>query len=264
LLDSRPSMADATTLEDVRAYWNEFVNDIEITDLPVGSSEFFDALECYRYDKIDYLRDYVGFSRYKGKKVLEIGCGVGIDLLQFARAGADVSAVDLTLNAVQLATANLAREGYQGNLRVGNAESLDFPDGCFDVVYSHGVLHHTVDTEKSIDEVYRVLRTGGEAIIMLYNRYSWFNLAAVLSGTSIEHAKKEAPIIRRYSTGECRKMFQRFRGVQIHVDRFPKRTLKFENLFAKLNNYLLVPFFGLLPERLKRPLGWHIMIRATK
>ena len=257
-------MTDSTTLEDVRAYWNEFVNDIEITDLPVGSSEFFDALERYRYDKIDYLRDYVGFSRYKGKKVLEIGCGVGIDLLQFARAGADVSAVDLTPNAVQLATANLAREGYQGNLRVGNAESLDFPDGCFDVVYSHGVLHHTVDTEKSIDEVYRVLRTGGEAIVMLYNRYSWFNLAAVLSGTSIEHAKKDAPIIRRYSTGECRKMFHRFRDVQIHVDRFPKRTLKFDNLFAKLNNYILVPFFELLPDWIKRPLGWHIMIRATK
>ncbi len=257
-------MADATTLEDVRAYWNEFVNDIEITDLPVGSPEFFDVLERYRYDKIDYLRDYVGFSRYKGKKVLEIGCGVGIDLLQFARAGADVSAVDLTPNAVQLATANLAREGYQGNLRVGNAESLDFPDGCFDVVYSHGVLHHTVDTEKSIDEVYRVLRTGGDANIMLYNRYAWFNLAAVVSGTRIEHAKKDAPIIRRYSTGECRKMFHRFRDVQIHVDRFPKRTLKFDNLFAKLNNYLLVPFFELLPDRIKRPLGWHIMIRATK
>ena len=85
-------MTDATTLEDVRAYWNEFVNDIEVTDLPVGSPEFFDALERYRYEKIDYLRDYVGFSKYKGKKVLEIGCGVGIDLLQFARSGSDVSA----------------------------------------------------------------------------------------------------------------------------------------------------------------------------
>ena len=257
-------MTDATTLEDVRAYWNEFVNDIEVTDLPVGSPEFFDALERYRYEKIDYLRDYVGFSKYKGKKVLEIGCGVGIDLLQFARSGSDVSAVDLTPNGIQLATANLAREGYQGDLRVGNAESLDFPDRSFDVVYSHGVLHHTVDTEKSIDQVYRVLRTGGEAIIMLYNRHSWFNLAAVLSGTNIEHAKKDAPIIRRYSTGECRKMFHRFRDVQIHVDRFPKRTVKFDNFFAKLNNNLLVPFFELLPDRIRRPLGWHIMIRATK
>ncbi len=257
-------MVAPPTLEDVRSYWNEFVNDIEVTDLPVGTAEFFDVLEKYRYDKIDYLRDYVDFPRYRGKEVLEIGCGVGLDLLQFARAGARVSAIDLTENAIQLARANLGREGYQGDIRRGNAEALDHPDGSFDVVYSHGVLHHTVDTEKAIAEVHRVTRIGGEAVIMLYNRYSWFNLVATLSGTPIEHAKKDAPIIRRYSIGECRKLFCAFRDVKIHVDRFPKRTVKFDNLFGKLNNYLLVPFFEVLPETVKRPFGWHIMIRATK
>lgn len=257
-------MVETPTLTDVHDYWNEFVNDIEVTDLPVGTPEFFDALEKYRYEKIDYLREYVGFSRYRGKMVLEIGCGVGIDLLQFARAGAQVAAVDLTENAVKLAEANLAREGYRGDIRVGNAEALDFPDGSFDVVYSHGVLHHTVDTERSVSEVHRVLRFGGEAIIMLYNRYSWFNLVAVVSRTPIEHPQKDAPIVRRYSTSECRKLFHRFRDVEIHVDRFPKRTVKFDNLFGKLNNYLLVPFFQILPDFIKRPLGWHIMIRAIK
>lgn len=257
-------MGTAVSLEDVRSYWNEYVNDVEVTQLPVGTPEFFDALERYRYDKIDYLKDYVGFSRYKGKKVLEIGCGVGIDLLQFARAGAEVAARDLTPNAVELARANLAREGYSGDIKVGNAEALDFPESSFDVLYSHGVLHHTVDTGKAVREVHRVLRIGGEAIIMLYNRYSWFNLAAILSGTPIEHARKDAPIIRRYSTRECRRLFRQFQDVQIHVDRFPKRTVKFDNLFAKLNNSVLVPFFGILPDALKRPFGWHIMIRAIK
>ena len=264
LLDSASSMAATPTLNDVHDYWNEFVNDIEVTDLPVGTPEFFDALERYRYDKIDYLRDYVGFPRYQGKKVLEIGCGVGLDLIQFARAGAQVTAIDLTENAAQLARANLGREGYQGDIRVGNAEALDFSDSCFDVVYSHGVLHHTVDTEKAVAEVHRVLNFGGEAIIMLYNRHSWFNLVAVVSGTPIEHAKKDAPIIRRYTARECRQLFGEFRDVKIHVDRFPKRTVKFDNLFGKLNNYLLVPFFEILPDSIKRPFGWHIMIRATK
>jgi SAM-dependent methyltransferase len=257
-------MTATHSLRDVHDYWNEFTNDIEVTDLPIGTPEFFNALEEYRYDKIDYLRDYVDFPRYQGKKVLEIGCGVGIDLLQFARAGAHVTAVDLTENAVKLAQANLGKEGYKGDIQVGNAEALDFPDASFDVVYSHGVLHHTVDTEKSISEVQRVLKSGGEAIIMLYNKYSWFNFVAVVSGTPIEHAKKDAPIIRRYSTGECKKLFSQFRDVRIHCDRFPKRTVKFDNLFSKLNNYVLVPFFEILPESIKRPLGWHIMIRATK
>jgi ubiquinone/menaquinone biosynthesis C-methylase UbiE len=257
-------METAHTLSDVRQYWNEYVNDIEVTDLPVGSSEFFDALEKYRYDKIDYLRAYVDFPRYQGKKVLEIGCGAGIDLMQFARAGALVSARDLTENAVDLATRNLAREGYSGDIRQGNAEDLDFPDDTFDVVYSHGVLHHTVDTEKAIAEVYRVLKPGGEAVIMLYNRISWFNFVSWLSGTNIEHRDKDAPIIRKYSTSECRRLFRQFRNVEIHVDRFPKKTVKFDNLFAKLNNYLLVPFFEILPDAIRRPFGWHIMIRARK
>jgi 2-polyprenyl-3-methyl-5-hydroxy-6-metoxy-1,4-benzoquinol methylase len=257
-------MATAHTLDDVRQYWNEYVNDIEITDLPVGSVEFFEALERYRYDKVDYLRDYVDFPRYRGKKVLEIGCGAGIDLLQFARAGADVAARDLTENAVALATKNLARAGFSGDIRQGNAEALDFPDETFDVVYSHGVLHHTVDTEKAIAEVRRVLKPGGEAIIMLYNRVSWFNFVAWLSGTNVEHKDKDAPIIRKYTTSECRSLFSRFGTVSIHVDRFPKRTLKHDNLFAKLNDYLLVPFFEVLPDAIRRPFGWHIMIRATK
>jgi ubiquinone/menaquinone biosynthesis C-methylase UbiE len=257
-------MGTAHTLEDVRQYWNEYVNDIEVTELPVGSSEFFDALETYRYDKIDYLRDYVDFPRYLGKKVLEIGCGAGIDLMQFARAGADVSARDLTENAVDLTKRNLAREGYAGDIRQGNAEALDFPDDTFDVVYSHGVLHHTVDTEKSIAEVHRVLKPGGEAVIMLYNRISWFHFVAWLSGTNVEHKDKDAPIIRMYSTSECRKLFSKFQNVRIHVDRFPKRTVKFGNFFAKLNNYALVPFFEILPDAIRRPFGWHIMIRANK
>jgi len=257
-------MENAHTLEDVRRYWNEYVNDIEVTDFPVGSPEFFDALEKYRYDKIDYLRAYVDFPRYKGKKILEIGCGAGIDLIQFARAGASVSARDLTENAVDLATRNLAREGYSGDIRQGNAEALEFPGETFDVVYSHGVLHHTVDTERAIAEVHRVLKPGGEALIMLYNRISWFNFVAWISGTNVEHKDEDAPIIRKYSASECRKLFHRFENVEIHVDRFPKRTVKFDNAFAKLNNYLLVPFFAILPDAIRRPLGWHIMIRAQK
>ena len=59
-------------------------------------------------------------------------------------------------------------------------------------------------------------------------------------------------------------MLNFFRDVQIHVDRFPKRTVKFENILAKLNNHVLVPVFEMLPARVKRPFGWHIMIRATK
>jgi SAM-dependent methyltransferase len=254
----------ARTIEDVREYWNTYINDVEVIKEPLGSHEFFDALEQYRYDKIDFLKSYVDFDRYAGKTVLEVGCGPGVDLLQFARAGARVHARDLTENAVALARANLAREGHEADIQQGNAEALDFEDDTFDVYYSNGVLHHTVDTERAVSEAHRVLKPDGEAIVMLYNRYSWFNLAARASGTPIEHPEKDAPIIRRFSTRGCRKLFERFRHVDLHVDRFPKRTLKFDNLLAKLNNNVLVPFFERIPQRVKRPFGWHIMIRARK
>lgn len=252
------------TIDDVRQYWNTYINDVEVINEPLGSPAFFDALERYRYEKIDFLKSYVDFGRYAGKSVLEVGCGPGIDLMQFARAGAKVFARDLTPNAVALARANLAREGLSGDIQEGNAETLGFPDDTFDVYYSNGVLHHTLDTERAISEAHRVLKPGGEAIVMLYNRRSWLYLAAKLSGTPIEHAEKDAPIVRCYTTRECRKMFGKFRDVQLHVDRFPKRTLKFDNVMAKLNNNVLVPFFELLPQKVKRPFGWHIMIRARK
>jgi ubiquinone/menaquinone biosynthesis C-methylase UbiE len=252
------------TLDEVREYWDRYTNDVEIVDQPIGSDAFFDDLERYRYEKIDYLRSYVDFPRYRGKKVLEIGCGPGVDSLQFARAGVQLTAVDLSPNAVEMAKMNLAREGHTADIRVGNAEQLEFADGTFDVVYSVGVLHHTVDTQRSIDEVYRVLKPGGEAVLLLYNRRSWMVLLSKLTGTPIEHAEQEAPIVRSYTTRECRRMLSRFRELDVQVDRFPKRTVKFKGIKALLFNYGIVPLFAVLPRSMVGPLGFHILLRATK
>ena len=235
---------------------------------PVGTLEFFDELEQYRYQKMPFLRDYVQFPQYKGKKVLEIGCGPGIDTLQFAKGGADVWAVDLTSRAIELTRSNLSLHGFDDKVQQinqGNAEKLDFPDETFDVVYSNGVLHHTEDTERSIEEVRRVLKPGGEAVIMLYNRWSWFNLLAIWTRTNIEHEEEDAPIIRRYSTGDCRRMFKPFGGpIDIHVDRFPEKTLKFKGFKGILYNSVFVPIWNFFPKSIVRPFGWHIMIRAKK
>ncbi len=251
-------------LEEVQHYWNEYINDIEIAENRIGTLEFFDELEAYRYQKLSYLPKVVPFSSYKGKKVLEIGCGVGIDSLQFARAGAELTAVDLTPNAILFAKRNIELHGLHATFINANAESLDLPDDHFDAVYSHGVLHHTPRPQKAVDEVYRVLKPGGEAVIMLYKKYSWMHLLTFIKGVYVEHEAKEAPVIFFYSCKEVRHLFSNFTDVRLLVERFPYKTPKYSGIKAVLYNRIMVPLFDILPRALIRPLGAHIMIWARK
>ncbi len=251
-------------LQEVQAYWNEYINDIEVTQSEIGSKGFFDELIAYRYRKLAYLPQVVSFPSYKGKKVLEIGCGIGLDSLQFARAGADLTAIDLTPNAIKLAKRNLELHNYKASFINANAESLDFPDNHYDVVYSHGVLHHTPEPQKAFNEVFRVLKPGGEAIIMIYKKNSWMHLLAKIKGVHVEHEEKEAPVIFYYNCQKARQLFSKFGRVKLLVERFPCETPKYTGIKSLLFNRVLVPFCNILPRTLIRPLGAHIMIWAYK
>ncbi|MEW5910672.1 MAG: class I SAM-dependent methyltransferase [Thermodesulfobacteriota bacterium] len=251
-------------LEEVQQYWNHYINDIEVAHHKIGTREFFDELELYRYQKLEYLPKIVNFADYRGKKVLEIGCGVGIDSLQFARAGAELTGVDLTPNAIKLAALNLELHGYRGTFVNQNAESLNLPENHFDAVYSHGVLHHTPRPWKAVEEVYRVLKPGGEAVIMLYKKYSWMHLLTCFKGVYVEHEEKEAPVIFFYTCHEAKKLFSKFVNVRIEVERFPYRTPKYSGMKSVLYNRIFVPFFDRMPKRVIRPLGAHVMIWAYK
>ena len=105
--------------------------------------------------------------------ILEIGCGIGTDGAQFAKAGADYTGIDLTEAAIDLARRRFAVSGLNGEFRVSDAEKLGFPGDSFDLVYSHGVLHHTPDIEAAVSEIRRVLKPGGRALVMLYHRGSY-------------------------------------------------------------------------------------------
>jgi len=156
----------------VQEYWNEHPCGTQFTDLEWGSREFYQAVEQDRYQRQPFMSEAVGFDRYAQRDLLEIGCGLGTDLFQFARAGARVTGLDLTPQSVSLARHRFETEGVAGNFLAGDAENLPFPDEQFDVVYSFGVLHHTPDTQRAFSEVRRVLRPGGEAVVMLYHSRS--------------------------------------------------------------------------------------------
>jgi ubiquinone/menaquinone biosynthesis C-methylase UbiE len=150
--------------QEIAKYWNHHIHDLAIVKHPVGTKEFFTELDEYRFDKLRYLPQVVDFGAYRGKKILEIGCGVGIDLVRFAKAGAQVTGIDLSQTAIDLAGKNLCQNSLNGMLKVMDGENLAFPDASFDVVYAHGVLQYTSDPEKMVQEAFRVLNKGGEGI----------------------------------------------------------------------------------------------------
>src|SRR6185295_14591423 len=175
------------TIDEVRTYWERHIHDLEITQHPVGSRGFFDDLDQYHFEKLHHLLRLVNFEGYRGRSVLEVGCGAGVDLARFARGGAHVTGVDLTSSAIGLAKANFEQQALQGELFVADGEHLPFADASFDLVYAHGVVQYTGDDRAMVAEIHRVLRPGGLAVFQGYNRISWLNALSKVMKTPLEH-----------------------------------------------------------------------------
>ena len=234
-----------------------------MTDQPVGTLAFFDDLDEYRFDKLRYLPQLVDFSGFRGQQLIEIGCGIGTDLVRFARGGARVTGVDLASTAIDLARQNFTLHGVAAeDLRVANGEALPYPDGAFDVVYGHGVVQYTADAPQLIRECHRVLRPGGTAIFMVYNRVSWLNALSKVMKVPLEH--EDAPVLKKYSIGEFRVLLQPFSETRIVAERFPVKSRLHGGWKGAAFNTLFVGTFNALPRALVRPLGWHLMAFCRK
>lgn len=163
------------TKDEIKAFWNRQSCETQYAHSEKFSREYFEQIEQWRYADQPFLHGFAQFTRHHGQRVLEVGYGAGTDFIQWLRAGAIASGIDLTEEAM----ANLSRRIHvyglpqPERLLVGDAEKLPFADGYFDLGYSWGVLHHTTDTQKAIAELVRVVRPGGEVKLMLYNRRSF-------------------------------------------------------------------------------------------
>src|SRR5688572_27872958 len=185
-----------------------------MTEAEVGTKQFFDDLDDYRFDKLRYLPQLVDFSAYRGQRLLEVGCGIGTDLARFARGGARVTGVDLAGTAIDLARKNFELHGLSAEeLRVANGEALPYPAATFEVVYGHGVIQYTADPAQLIRECHRVLKPGGTGIFMVYNRISWLNALSKVMKVALEH--EDAPVLKKFSIGEFRELLKPFAAVEI-------------------------------------------------
>lgn len=138
-----------------------------------GTAAFYREIETARYRLEPFIHDFADFARWRGRRVLEIGVGAGTDFINFARAGAVLTGIDLTPAAVDHARQRLELEDLHADVLVANGEALPFEDASFDLVYSWGVIHHSPSPSRVVREIRRVVAPGGEARAMLYGRHSW-------------------------------------------------------------------------------------------
>jgi SAM-dependent methyltransferase len=255
-----PTAPDAETQKRrVRAFWERTPCGSIHADAPEGTRDYFEQVERRRYELEPFIARYAEFAGSCGQHVLEIGVGLGTDLVQFARSGAHVTGVDLTEHAVTLVRRRLELEGLSGDVRVADAEKLPFEDGSFDLVYSWGVLHHTPDTRSAAAEALRVLRPGGKLCVMLYGRYSWvaFGLWVRFAFLRGRPWTSLSDLLAEHMESEGTKGFTR-------------REL--EELFDGLDDLVIQHVGTAYDRRIAGPLvrvtgrllGWFVVIRGTK
>src|SRR5580700_7009769 len=170
------SPQNSTLKAEVKAFWNRQSCDTHHAQSGKFSAEYFEEIEQWRYEDQPFIHSFAQFSRYRGKRVLEVGIGAGTDFIQWLRVGALASGVDLTEEALDNVRHRIDAYGLPEpeSIQVADAENLPFAGDTFDLGYSWGVLHHTPDTEKAVAELVRVVRPGGEIKLMLYNRHSLY------------------------------------------------------------------------------------------
>ena len=256
------SHSDRATTDDVRTYWNAHIHDLEITSHPVGSPGFFADLDQYHFEKLHHLPRLIPFDAYRGKRVLEVGCGAGTDLVRFARGGAIVTGVDLSASAIALARQNFAQQKLEADLREADGEHLPFPDSSFDLVYAHGVVQYTADDRRLVAECRRVLKPGELAIFQVYNRVSWLNALSKLMKVPLEH--EDAPVLGKYSAAELRRLLKGFSDVRIVEERFPVKSRLHRGWKGLMFNTMFVGTFNALPRSFVRRFGWHLLAFCRK
>jgi SAM-dependent methyltransferase len=246
----------------VRAYWNAHIHDLEITAHPVGSAGFFADLDAYHFEKLHHLLRLVDFTAWRGRDVLDVGCGAGVEVVRFARGGARVVGIDLAERAAALTRENARQQDVAASVAVADGEALPFRDGSMDFVYAHGVAQYTGSDRRLIGECQRVLRPGGLAMFQVYHRRSWLHVLSKVMKVPLEH--EDAPVLKRYTIAEFREMLTGFASVEVVTERFPVKSRLHKGWKGTLYNTLFVGTFNALPRAVTGRLGWHLLAFCRK
>jgi 2-polyprenyl-3-methyl-5-hydroxy-6-metoxy-1,4-benzoquinol methylase len=276
-------MVDSSTdksIADVQHYWDARPCNIRHSTKPVGSKEYFDEVEARKYFVEPHIPAFADFERWNGKRVLEVGCGIGTDSINFARAGAQLTAVELSAESLRIAEQRANVMGVADRIRFvqANAEELTrtLTDGPYDLVYSFGVIHHTPHPERALAEMRALTAPGGTLKLMVYHRRSW-KVFWIVAGqgrgrfwktdelvAAHSEAQTGCPVTYSYTRRQGRELVETngFRVQELSVDHvFPYRIPDYVEY-----RYVKEPYFRWMPERLfrafERRFGWHLLVTA--
>jgi ubiquinone/menaquinone biosynthesis C-methylase UbiE len=259
-------------MEDIEHYWGlhtlglQYVTEKEIE---IGSRAFFSHIRPWMSPfKFPWLMERIKreSNLLRGKHLLEIGCGMGFVSLEFLKRGVRVTATDLTPRALELTRRHLELEAVTPEaVQAGNALELPFNDNTFDAVWANGVLHHTGDTQRAIDEVYRVLKPSGRAIIShFYRRPSWMYLLHRLARENIEFKDEDPPVTDFLSEKEILAMFAKYEVIEAVPEHYRMLPIARRGFKAVAYTVIAKPVYNLLPKSIAKHFAYKFSLTALK
>ena len=269
----------SSTIDDVRQYWNRRPCNLRHSQAEVGTRRYFDEVEERKYFVEPHIPGFAQFERWRGKKVLEIGCGLGTDSINFARHGAQLTVIDVSSESLALCRQRFEQFGLTATFYQGNAEQLAdiVPVEEYDLVYSFGVIHHTPHPNRVVEQITRYMGPQSELRLMVYSKWCWKTAWIVLrygkgrfwhaARLVAEHSEAQTgcPVTYTYSAAEIRNgLLKGFDVKSIAKDHiFPYVIEKYVR-----HEYERVWYFRWIPapafRALERLLGWHTMAVATR
>lgn len=249
---------------DVKNFWDKRPCNINHSSKSIGTKEYFDEVEKKKFFVEPHIKTFSEFELWRGKKVLEIGCGLATAGINFARCGASYTGVELSKETLDLAKKRFEVYGFGGSFYRGNAEELSsfLPKQKYDLVYSWGVIHHTPHPKKIIKQIKKYIRVGGILKIMLYASDSWKNYM-INAGLDQPEAQYGCPIALTYTEEDVVDLLGKdFKILSIKKDHiFPYQIDPY-----KMGMYIKQPWFENMPNEmfnvLEKNLGWHLLITS--
>jgi SAM-dependent methyltransferase len=255
-------MATQDKITEIINYWNNQPCNIKHSDQPVGSIAYFEEVKDKRYNSEPHILKFADFDKWKGKRVLEIGCGIATDGIEFAKAGAEYIGIDISNESIELAKQRFHVYNLPGTILNLDAHSnLLFDLGKFDLVYSFGVLHHYPNIQHIINRISKLLDQDGVFKFMVYAKNSW-KYAMIQDGLDQFEAQADCPYADVFTVEDIKNLLTKFNIESIDQD----HCFMFNIPEYKKGNFVLESWFEHLPHLMKQAvnkhLGWHLLVTA--